>query len=93
MNISNKNAILSIWKIFAWLDKCRWGAIQNYNLICYARKDLTPSEKILTHWLCYITDRQMPYQRIWDLGGFVISELVYRYTREKSDISRLLFEI
>lgn len=93
MNISNKNAILSIWKIFAWLDKCRWGAIQNYNLICYARKDLTPSEKILTHWLCYITDRQMPSQRIWDLGGFVISELVYRYTREKSDISRLLFEI
>jgi hypothetical protein len=30
--------------------------------------------------LCYIMDRQMPFERIWDIGGYVISHLVRTYT-------------
>ena len=41
---------------------------------------LTNHEKILTHWICYITDRQMPFEIVWDKGGYVFSELVYEYS-------------
>jgi hypothetical protein len=39
--------------------------------------------KIFTHWICYITDRQMPFEVVWDKGGYVFSELVYEYKRSK----------
>ena len=54
------------------------------NLINYAHTDMTPDEIILTHWLVYITERQMEFEQIWDKGGFVFSEIVRRYTQEES---------
>ena len=66
----------SIFYVFSALDDIRWSEEANYNLINYCCDDLTPSEKLLTHWLCYVTDRQMPFERIWNVGGYVISHLV-----------------
>jgi len=81
-DIGNMRLIL---ETFSQLDDMRWGYTSNYTLINYCSDDLTPDEKLLTHWLCYITDRQMPYQRIWDVGGYVISHLVRSYTRDDYD--------
>jgi len=80
---SQRDKIRSIWEVFAWLDHCRWEAKESYNLINYAYDDLSPAEKILTHWLSYITDRQMRFRRIWEVGGYVFSTLVRTYTKEK----------
>lgn len=71
-----------ILETFSWLDEIRWKAPSNYSLINYCQGDLTEDEKLLTHWLCYITDRRMPFERIWDVGGYVISHLVRSFTRE-----------
>jgi len=76
-DIERMSAIL---EVFSLLDDIRWNGASNYNLINYCRDDLTDDEKLLTHWLCYITDRQMQFERIWDIGGYVISHLVRTYT-------------
>ncbi|GAI82717.1 unnamed protein product, partial [marine sediment metagenome] len=65
------------------LDDRRWNTEGNYNFINFFREDLSNSEKILTHWICYITDRQMPFEVVWDKGGYIFSELVFEYTRRK----------
>jgi len=81
-----KNAISAknICAIISWLDNIRWCDENNYNFINFFRDNLTSSEKILTHWLCYITDRQMPFEIIWDKGGFVFSQLVHEYSSDRN---------
>jgi len=75
-----------IFKITNFLDKARWGDKNNLDLInfCEDEKDLGPDVKLLTHWLLYVTERQTDFQRIWDIGGFVISDLVIKYTEEEN---------
>lgn len=81
-----------ILETFSYLDDIRWKETSNYNLINYCCDDLTSDEKLLTHYLCYIIDRQMPFMRIWDIGGYIISHLVRVYTREKKrDVVKLLY--
>lgn len=79
--IKDNDALIRIFKVISWLDYRRWSAESNYNFVNFSRNDLTSCEKILTHWVCYITDRQMPFERVWDKGGYVFSELVYEYSR------------
>jgi hypothetical protein len=80
IRIKNSQKLIDIWKVIAWLDAGRWCNESNYNFINFFRNDLTNSEKILTHWLCYITDRQMPFEIVWEKGGYVFSELVHTYS-------------
>jgi len=81
--VKDKDSFIKICKVISWLDNRRWNTEDNYNFINFFREDLSNSEKILTHWICYITDRQMPFEAVWDKGGYVFSELVYEYKRNK----------
>jgi hypothetical protein len=81
-----------IFKIFSFFDDYRWQNKENYNLINFYRDDLDDDTKILTHWLCYISDRQMDFELIWDVGGFVYSEMVNEIKRIK-DVSIIKPEI
>lgn len=78
-DIARMRAIL---EAFSRLDDIRWNQPTHQDHINFCSDDLTPDEQLLTHWLCYITDRRMPYQKIWDIGGFVISHMVRSYSRE-----------
>ena len=73
----------SVFKIISFYDDVRWHSASNYNLINYYKTNLTEDTKLLTHWLCYIADRQMAFEKIWDVGGFIFSELVDTITKEK----------
>ena len=73
-----------IFKIISFYDDCRWGELRNYNLINFSSNELDDDSKLLTHWLCYISDRQTGFQRIWDIGGFVFSDLVQTTKKLKS---------
>ncbi len=73
-----------IFKIISFYDNIRWSSISNYNLINFYKDNLDDDTKLLTHWLCYITDRQMAFQRIWDFGGYIFSELVDKIKETKS---------
>ncbi len=76
--------INKIFQITNFLDIARWQYDFNYNLINYFSNDLTEDEKLLTHWICYITDRRTPFRRIWDVGGFVFSQLVQEMKKAKN---------
>ena len=67
--------------IVNFLDECRWDSenLNNYNLINYAHNNLSNEEKLLTHWISYITDRQMQFEEVWEVGGFVFSDMVKHY--------------
>lgn len=80
--------IAKLFGITDFIDKARWGNKENYNLINFYNVDLTNDVKILTHWLCYIADRQMAFERVWDVGGFVFSEMADQIT-EKKDLELL----
>lgn len=90
LNIKDKEALVKIFKTISWLDSRRWKTEENYNFVNFFRDDLTNCEKILTHWICYITDRQMPFEIVWDKGGLVFSEIVYEYSRNKLLPKRIL---
>lgn len=78
-----------IFKIISFYDKIRWSSASKNDFINYYKDGLDVDAKLLTHWLCYITDRQMAFKRIWDVGGFVLSELVDEYIGKK-DLDSLL---
>jgi len=40
---------------------------------------LNACSQILTHWLCYITDQQRPWQDVWIRGGPIFAEVVQQY--------------
>ena len=73
-----------IFKIISFFDDFRWQKEENYNLINFFDKNLDDDTKILTHLLCYITDRQMSFEIIWDVGGFVLSEIVHEIKNKRN---------
>ncbi|MBS3821371.1 MAG: hypothetical protein KGY81_06385 [Phycisphaerae bacterium] len=77
--VDNPKRLADVLCVFAELDRIRWSDAANYNLINYWRDDLSADDKLLTHWLCYITDRQMSFLPVWEVGGYVISQLVSTY--------------
>lgn len=85
VEIKESAKLAEIFQVFSWLDGVRWSYVSNYNLINYCADNLTPDEKLLTHWLCYVTDRQTGFERVWEVGGYVLSHLVRTYTRGDQD--------
>lgn len=81
LKIKDETVLIKVFKTISWLDYRRWNVGDNYNFVNFFKGDLTNCEKILTHWICYITDRQMPFEIVWDKGGYVFSELIYEYSR------------
>lgn len=71
--------IIDIFKITAFLDEARWSSIDNYSTIDYDCCNLSGEKKLLVHYLLYVMDRQMPYERIWSLGGRIFSHIVNDY--------------
>ena len=80
----------NIFAITNFIDKARWNSVENYSEINYANSNMYDSLKILTHYIAYVTDRQMPFQRIWNIGGFVFSKLVEEYSTSNQSIEELV---
>ena len=71
------NKLNEIFKVVSFLDEARWCSEADPINYYKPEESLGDDIKILTHWLCYITDRRMPFERIWKLGGYVFSDLAY----------------
>jgi len=90
IKIKNEDALIKIWKVISWLDRQRWNPENLHDYVNWFQRDLSSCEKVLTHWICYITDRQIPFEKVWDRGGYVFSELVYEYSREELSVQKVL---
>jgi hypothetical protein len=66
-------------RVVSWLDSARWNkAVDLIDNPFY--ETLEATDKILVHWLCYVTDRQRPFRQVWEDGGFVFSSIVGAYS-------------
>ena len=78
------------FQIMHFLDSARWqkSKAKFYPNFAYPNtqnaNDLSFDEMLLTHWLLYITDRQMSFRQIWDKGGFVFSEIAQTFKAKKT---------
>jgi len=92
--ILNEKLLRENLRIISWLDRKRWckenQKKEEERVFKSIDKNLSNSEKILVHWLCYITDRQMRAMRIWDLGGAVFSDWVRNYCEQKISAEELI---
>lgn len=77
--------------LICWLDEARWQSdewgLGWDNDACRA---LNSQQKVLAHWITYITDMRMPVEVVWERGLPVFAELVYEYTETGQDVVRLL---
>ena len=82
-----------LMRVIQWLDEKRWCSETNYNLIRNSIFDnLADDKKILVHWISYITDRQMPFEKIWTDGGIVFAGIIYEYSngRKYDDLKKFI---
>ncbi len=77
--------------VICWLDEARWQSdewgLGWDNDACQA---LNSQQKVLAHWITYITDMRMPVEAVWGRGLPVFAELVHEYTETEKDPVRLL---
>jgi hypothetical protein len=90
IEIKDKESLIKIFRTISWLDRWRFSNENNYNFLNFSSPNLTNCEKILTHWICYITDRQMPFEIVWDKGGYIFSDIVQEYSQSNSSPKILL---
>ena len=70
------------FSLIKFLDEARWQGYNNYDLPNYCTEHcLSESQKLLTHFLGYITDRQTPFRLIFEVGDFIFSDLAYYYSK------------
>ncbi|MFO7957388.1 MAG: hypothetical protein R6X33_09835 [Candidatus Brocadiia bacterium] len=81
-----------ILETFASLDEARWRSKPGRTLVNFCQDGLSSGEKLLVHWLAYITDRRTPFRRIWELGGYVLSHLVRAYVSASATNVRDVFD-
>jgi hypothetical protein len=82
--------LLKLWPFLRWLDHA-WLSESGGALIAgpvFAR--LEPSAQILTHWLCYILDRQQPANALWEGAAPIIAEVVEQFTTGSLDAAEAL---
>lgn len=84
--------LLEIWEIIRWLDDARWNEEETKKVLIPGPvfEKLGNSQKILVHWLAYITDQQRPYQEVWMRGGPIFAEIVSEYRQGHIDSIELL---
>ena len=84
-NMDVYDKLTHTWPIIKWLDDARWETGASESLIPGRMfSSLSPSKKVLAHWLSYITDQQRPWQQVWYDGGPIFAELVQQHGRTTS---------
>jgi len=93
MEIKDKQILLNLFQSICWLDEMLKKQ-DNWTPFFALRDSYSPpSQTILSHWLTYIMDRQMPAFKVWQDGALIISEMVEAYFKENiKDAEEILTE-
>lgn len=74
--------LIKIWKVISWLDDKRWNQVERPDAFVEKvinAKELQPTQKILIHWLIYITDRVKKADVLWETSPAKVKKLVVEY--------------
>ncbi len=80
------------FKIMKFFDDARYesftheAVVHGRPLINYYKHVLDNDTKLLTHWICYVSDRQMPARKIWEVGGYVYSEMIDAFKKKGLEV-------
>lgn len=78
------------FKIVHFFDTSRWSS-NTADPANYAKNDYSLDIKMLAHWLAYITDRQIPFEVVWDKGAYIFSQIAENFIgSENYDITNNL---
>ena len=83
---------LKLLKFIRFLDEARWKSGRNYDIPNYADKDMPANQKLLTHFLGYITNRRISYKLIFAKLDFIFSQLVIDFSSQGSSSEELLLD-
>lgn len=93
----NKKALIEIFKVISWLDDKRWKEeIRRPDTFVeeiLEVDELQPAQKILVHWLIYITDRGKRADVLWENSTPKIRELVRCYSDSKVSRKEQVIEL
>ena len=93
------NRINEIFKFMGFLDHARWcdcrnekekNDMSNYYSINMANKNASGEELLLTHFLGYITNRQTPFERVFEQLDYIFSQMVHDFVKETISVDDLL---
>lgn len=91
-----EETLIEIFKVISWLDDKRWNQVERPDIFAekvIKAKELQPAQKILIHWLIYITNRGKQADILWEKNTPKIKELVARYFAdsllEKEEVKEL----
>ena len=80
--MGGKQELSRLVTVISWLDQARWYSPEEI-IKNDIYQSLNSQQKILVHWLCFITDLQRPVEMVWGRGGIVFSGLVKDYSEHK----------
>jgi len=91
-----KDKLVRLFKVISWLDDKRWNQerdtfVGKFNSEILNDYDLDPDEKILAHWLIYITNRGKDADALWENNSPIIKNLVKDY-RDGKSVSNICVE-
>ncbi|GEM_PF-4255203 len=67
-------------KVIEWLDQARWKDSDWWDGWKHESvRNLSADQKVLAHWVTYITDMQMPSKLVWRHGLPVFATIVKQY--------------
>ena len=78
--MTDKDELKELLHVISWLDKARWSGESEED---YPSYNLSPSQHVLVHWLCYITDRQRAYEQVWERGGKIFAKIIKDYPKHQ----------
>jgi hypothetical protein len=95
----NNGKLINLFKVITWFDEKRWNQeiIQDtfYRQVLNDNT-LQPEQKILIHWLIYITDRGKRADILWEKNTCLIKKLVVNYfqntVKNTEDVDELFKE-
>jgi len=83
MSTAPVDPLVRLAKAVSWLDSARWTGKQPENPALRLVEDAKPSDRVLAHWLAYVTDRMRPWEDVWCRGALAFSRVAADYATEK----------
>jgi len=75
--------LVRLAKAVSWLNSARWTGRQPDNPALRLVEDAKPGDRVLAHWLAYVTNRMRPWEDVRSRGALVFSRVAADYAMEK----------
>jgi len=83
MSTAPVDQLVRLAKAVSWLDSVRWTGKQPDNPALRLVEDAKTNDRVLAHWLAYVTNRMRPWEDVCSRGALVFSRVAADYAMKK----------